>query len=122
MSHDPIALLAAALQTERPELVQAFVRQVHARLDEEHSLDAETSRNMVTAIFNLFGEVYDLRRTVRAMQECNKHIHQALNGCQKHLEVAREIGNRGAAGTLPEEHDAPSIMAAVKADLIAESD
>jgi hypothetical protein len=122
MTHNPLAVLSAAMQTNRPELLKMFKGQMDAMLTEEHSLDAETARALVTVIEALSTEVYDLRRTVKAMEECNKHIHQALNGCQKHLKISREVAVRGQAGNLPEHYDAPSIIADIKAGLVDEPD
>ena len=114
VGHDPLALLAAALQTERPELLTVFVKQMKARIEFEHSLDAESSGGLIDVIANLFTEVYDLRRTVRAMQECDTHIEQAMRGVQKQLAVSREVSNRGLAGHLPPAH---SLYRAIKDEL-----
>lgn len=118
--HNPIALLAAALQTERPQLLEVFKGQVLASLDAGEPVDPELVRSLVTAIENLFGEVYDLRRTSRAVMEANKHVFQGLSGLRRHLDAAREVTERGLAGNLPDHHDAPSILAEIKADLVAE--
>jgi len=120
MSHDPFALLAAALQTERPELLQMFKSQLQATLDPVETAETKVIGLLVQTIENLFTEVYDLRRTCRTMEEANKHIYQALNGCQKHLDVSREVFGRGVVGNLPDHHGAAEIMGAIKAELKAE--
>lgn len=117
MSHNPVFLLLAALQTDRPELIKVFQEQMTATIDQSGGLDADTSRHLVTVIENLFTQVYDLRRTVRTMEEAQKHVYQALQGCEKHLMLSREASTRGQAGRLPEAHSAEVILALLKAEM-----
>ena len=117
MNHNPIALLAAGLQTQRPELLEVFRKQMEAR----KSFTTSEAMSMVQVIINLAEEAYDLRRTVDALNEQQGHIYRALGGCQRQLSVAKEIVVRGRKGTLPHHHDAESIISEVKEE-INESD
>lgn len=53
-------------------------------------------------------------RERRGPLHCTKHIHQALTGSQRHLEVAREIANRGRAGSLPDVYGPAALLRAIK--------
>lgn len=114
LAHDPLALLHAALATSRPELLVAFQRQMEAHIDAGEPLDPSSMKGLVQALVNVSTEVYDLRRTVDAMLEAQKYINQSLRGCQKHLDVAREVGNLGRAGRLPADYGPTEMLAAVR--------
>jgi len=117
MSQNPLAVLQAALQTERPALVTMFKGQVEAIIDREHSLDPELARGMVGVIAVLATEVYDLRRTVRAMEEANHHVHLALRGLGKQVAASHEVARLGMAGELPVAYSPADILAEVKVKL-----
>ena len=113
MTHDPIALLAAGLQTQRPELLDAFNKQIEST----ETFEPDSVKVMAKVIVNLAEETYDLRRTVDALTEQQGHVYRALGGCQQQLNVAKEIAERGRKGTLPPHHDAGSIINEVKEEI-----
>ena len=113
MAHDPFALLAVGLQTRRPELLEAFRKQIEST----ETFEPDSVKVMARAIVNLAEEVYDLRRTVDSMTEQQGHVYRALGGCQRQLRVAKEIAVRGRKGTLPNHHDAGSIIRKVKEEV-----
>ena len=113
MTHDPIALLAAGLQTQRPELLDAFKKQIEST----ETFEPDSVKVMAKVIVNLAEETYDLRRTVNALIEQQGHVYRALGGCQQQLNVAKEIAERGRKGTLPPHHDAGIIINEVKEEI-----
>jgi len=117
LSHNPLALLHACLTTNRIELLTAFQREMVAHAESGEPMDPELVKSLTQAIVNLSTEVYDLRRTVDTVMEANKHIHQALNGVQGHLDAAREVTERGRAGNLPDDYGPADLLASIKADL-----
>ncbi len=113
-------VLAVAIQTERPELLQVFAAEARSTLDEAYrrrpsdGLAArDLGRAMVSVIETLFAEVYDLRRACRTMQDSNKQVEQLLQGTRKHLAVINEVAHRGLDGDMPAAHNAADIREAV---------
>ena len=76
MTHDPIALLAAGLHTQRPELLDAFKKQIEST----ETFEPDSVKVMAKVIVNLAEETYDLRRTVNALIEQQGHVYRALGG------------------------------------------
>lgn len=116
MAANPLMLLHAGLQTERPELIEAFERECLAR-HAEGPLDAATTRALIQALKVLAVETYDLRRAMRAMDRAGKHIHEALSGIRRHCEVQHLVAERAVAGELPKHHAADEILAELKAEV-----
>ena len=113
---DPMNLLAAALNTERPEFLAAFRAEIERKQAGE-GLDADSTRQLLIAIEDLFAQVYDLRRTVRTQNDCLEHLRRALSYCDRETTVAMEVGNRGLVGNLPDHHGPRYIRMAIKATL-----
>jgi len=116
MATNPLLLLQAGLQTERPELIEAFERECIAR-HAEGPLDAATTRALIQALKVLAIETYDLRRALRAMDRAGRHIHEALSGIRRHCDVQHLVAERAAAGELPPHHAADEILAELKAEV-----
>ena len=113
-NHNPIGLLHAALTTSRPELLRVFQGSMDALVESGEPMDPELVKGLTQALVSVSTEVYDLRRALNAIMEANRHIHQSIAGCQRHLDVAREIAVRGRAGNLPDHYCAGDIIAAIK--------